>query len=89
MGIILPTSVAPEGIFSGGSEVHQGRACKGVAAWGGDVGSVVRSPPDAGEVFKKIVKTQRKITFLNFQEYFPIFSKILENFIELLAKMWT
>ena len=34
--------------FSGGSEVHQGRACNGVAAWGVPGGS----PPDAGEFFK-------------------------------------
>ena len=46
-------TLAPAGIFSGGgSEVHQGRACKGVAAWG----VPGAEPPDAGEVFKKFVK---------------------------------
>ena len=51
--------LAPAGIFSGGgrgSEVHQGRACKVVAAWGlpGDGAP----PPDAGEIFKKQLKKQ-------------------------------
>ena len=46
--------LAPAGIFSGGgSEVHQGRACKGGRRVGGSGGL---SPPDAGEVFKKFVK---------------------------------
>ena len=48
-------SLAPAGIFSGGgSEVHHGKACKGVAAWG----FRGAAPPDAGEVFKNFVKKQ-------------------------------
>ena len=50
-------ALAPAGIFSGGSEVHQGRACKG----GSRVeGSGRGAPPDAGDVFKKIVKKSMK-----------------------------
>ena len=39
----------------GGSEIHQGRACKGGRRMGGSGGL---SPPDAGDVFKKSVKKQ-------------------------------
>ena len=53
---IYKCSLAPAGIFfGGGSEVHQGRACKEDAAWGVPGGG---APPDAGEVFKKFVKKQ-------------------------------
>ena len=45
-------SLAPAGIFSGGgrggSEVHQGRACKGGRRVGGSGGSKFFIPPDAG-----------------------------------------
>ena len=41
---------ARRNFFRGGSEVHQGKACKG--------GSGGRSPPDAGEIFQKSVKKQ-------------------------------
>ena len=51
------TTLAPAGIFRGGSEVHQWRACKGVAAWG----VPGAPPPDAGEVFKKFVIKSMKI----------------------------
>ena len=62
--------MSARGIFSGGSEIHQGRACKG----GRRVGS-----------FQKICKKSMKnlAIILNFQENFAIFSKffeILSNF---------
>ena len=37
-------TLAPAGIFQGGSEVHQGRACKGVAAWEVPRGGAPRTP---------------------------------------------
>ena len=40
--------------LSGGSEVHQERACQGVAAWG----VPGAEPPDAGEVFKRFGKNK-------------------------------
>ena len=39
----------------GGSEVHQGRACKGVSEWGVPGQEL---PQDAGEVNKNFVKNQ-------------------------------
>ena len=80
-------TLAPAGIFSGGSEVHQGRACKG----GRRVGGSGAEPPDAGEVFKKFVKKSMKnLQFLkNFQENLAIFSNFFVNFIEFLAKIRT
>ena len=50
----LIISLAPAGIFSGGNEVHQGRAFQGVAAWG----VPGAKPPDVGEVFKHFGKKQ-------------------------------
>ena len=52
----LLITLAPAGIFPVGSEVHQGRACKGGRRVGGSGGG--GSPTDALEVFKKIVKNQ-------------------------------
>ena len=60
----------------GGSEVHQGRACKRGRRVGGSGGGEP-PPPDGGEVFKKFVKNQWKIYhFLKiFQEIFQLFRK--------------
>ena len=57
--------------------VLQGRACKGVAAWGVPGGG---APSDAGEVFKKFVKKSMKNLqfFQNFQENFANFLKFFE-----------
>ena len=52
---------ARRNFFVGRSEVHQWKTCKGVAAWWGFRG---RSPPHAGEVFKKFVKINEKFTIL-------------------------
>ena len=66
-------TLAPAGIFSGGSEVHQGRACKG----GRRVGVARGGTPDAGEVFKKFVKNKWKIyNFLKISREFRDFFKI-------------
>ena len=49
--------ISARGIFlRGGSEVHQGKACKGCRRVGISGGGA--EPPDAGEVFKNFVKNQ-------------------------------
>ena len=78
-------SLAPAGIFSGGgSEVHQGRSCKGGRRVGGSGGGAPRTPE---KFFKKFVKKAEKNLqlFKKFQENFAIFSK----FCKILSKIWT
>ena len=71
----------------GGSEVQQGKACKG-SPRGGFRG---RSPPDAGEIFQKSVKKSMKKLkiFKNFKKISRFFQNFFQNFIEFLAKILT
>ena len=72
-------ALAPAGIFfgvGGGSEVHQGRACKRGRRVGGSGGGA--EPPDAGEVFKNFVKKQRK-----FLQFFKKFSRKFRYFFKI------
>ena len=70
-------ALAPAGIFQGGSDVHQGRACMGVAAWGVPGGG--GGAPGSWKSFYKIgKKSMKKLQFLKkLQENFAIF---LNNF---------
>ena len=72
-------TLAPAGIFRG----ERTKPSKG---------GLVRGPPDAGEVFRKLVKINEKFTFLNnFNGNFAIFSKlhnILSNFSRKLGKIF-
>ena len=67
-------ALAPAGIFvRGEARSIRGGLVRGVAAWGVPGGG--RSPPDAGEVFKNIVKNnERFTTFYKFSRKFRDFS---------------
>ena len=74
--------------FRGGSEVHQGRACKGGHRVGGSGGL---RPPDAGEVFQKsFKKINEKLQFFKIfkkiSRFFQIFLRILSNFCRKFGK---
>ena len=73
--------------FFGGSEIHQGRAWKGVAAWG----VPGEEPPGRRRSFQKICKKSMKklAIFLKFPRKFRDFFKNFWNFIAFLAKIWT
>ena len=77
-------TLAPAGIFRWGSEVHQGRACKG-SPRGGFRGA---EPPGRQRSFQKICKKiNEKLQFLkDFQENFAIFSKILWKFYRIFGE---
>ena len=73
-------TLAPAGIFrgGGGSEVHQGRACKGVAAWvvpDGRRRSFQKNCKKINEKFTFFKKFSRK-----FPDFFQKFFTILQNF---------
>ena len=68
-------TLAHSGIISGGREVHQGRACKGVAAWGVPVGGA----PGRRRSFQKICKKiNEKLQFL---KNFKKISRFFQNFL--------
>ena len=67
----------------GGSEVHQGKACKGGHRVGGSGGL---SPPEAEEVFQKFVKKQWKN--YNFLYIFKKISRFFSKFFEILSNVW-
>ena len=77
-------TLAPAGIFSGGGEVNQGRACSGVAAWG----VPGAEPPGRRRSFEKnCKKINEKLQFLNkFQENFVIFSKNFWKFYRIFGE---
>ena len=73
----LTQPLAPTGIFSGGGEVHQGRACKGVVAWGAPGGSCK---------FLKILKEISRF-FKDVLKFYRIFCKNLGNNLEKFTNM--
>ena len=79
MSRFLLSISARRNFFGGGSEVHQGRAYKGVATWGarGKGGA-----PRRRRSFQKICKKAMKILqfFKKFSRKFSDFFKILSNF---------
>ena len=70
--------------FRGGSEGHQGRACKGLAAWAVTGGG---APRTLEKFSKNVYKINEKLQFFkNFQENFAIFSKNFWKFYRIFGE---
>ena len=94
---LTTTAFAPAEIFSGGgSEVHQGRACKGIRRVGGSGGGPPRTP-EFSKICKKLMenlqffkKFSRKFRdfFKHFLKFYRIFGEDLDKNLELCICRW-